>query len=322
MNHPGSMTVGGDAMLPTEAARVTGVRQFNRFYTRQIGLLRHGLLGTSFSLTEGRVLYEIGRRGTVTAAELVADLSIDPGYLSRLLRGFVTSGLVVSTRSTTDRRQSILALTDRGRDTFATLDRRSEEEIGVLLERLGEDEQRRLLAAMATIQTLLAPATLAESDAVTMRPHRTDDLSWVLARHAAIYSREYGWGIQFTVLVAGIIAEFQRGHDPARDGCWIAELDGTPAGSVMLVDAGEGIAKLRLLIVEAQARGRGIGRRLVEHCVGFAREAGYRKITLWTQSILTDARRIYEGAGFVRLEEKPHCSFGVDLVGETWELEL
>ncbi len=310
--------------MQTEAAsRVAGIRQFNRFYTRQIGLLRRGLLGTTFSLTEGRVLYELAQRGTATAAELAADLSIDPGYLSRLLRGFTTSGLVASTRSATDRRQSILALTDRGREAFASLDRRSQEEVGALLERLDDDAQRRLVAAMATIQTLLAPAaTLAMFDAVTLRPHRSDDLCWVLARHGAIYGREYGWGSEFTVLVAGIIADFQRRHDLAREGCWIAALDGAPAGSVMLVDAGNGVAKLRLLIVEPHARGRGIGRRLVEHCIKFARDAGYRKIVLWTQSVLTDARRIYEGAGFVRTEEKPHRSFGVDLVGETWELEL
>jgi DNA-binding MarR family transcriptional regulator/GNAT superfamily N-acetyltransferase len=310
--------------MQTEAtARVAGVRQFNRFYTRQIGLLRQGMVGTSFSLTEGRVLYEIGQRGATTAAELVADLTIDPGYLSRMLRGFIKSSLVVSTRSATDRRQSILALTDHGRETFTTLDRRSQQEIGVLLERLDEDEQRRLLSAMTTIQTLLAPAAApATPDAVTLRPHRSDDLSWVLARHAAIYGREYGWGSQFTVLVAGIIADFQRRPDATREGCWIAEIDGAPAGSVMLVNAGDGIAKLRLLIVEPRARGRGIGRRLVEQCIKFARDAGYRKIMLWTQSVLTDARRIYEGAGFVRVEEKPHRSFGVDLVGETWELEL
>jgi DNA-binding MarR family transcriptional regulator/GNAT superfamily N-acetyltransferase len=309
--------------LGEAADRVAGVRQFNRFYTRQIGLLRQGMMGTSFSLTEGRVLYEIGRRGTTTAAELAADLSIDAGYLSRLLRGFTSSGLVVSTRSAADRRQSILALTDRGLDTFTTLDRRSHEEIGVLLDRLGEDEQRRLLAAMATIEMLLAPSAAPSApDAVILRPHRAEDLNWVLARHAAIYGREYGWGIQFTVLVAGIIAEFRPGRDPVREGCWIAELDGAPAGSVMLVDAGDGIAKLRLLIVEQHARGRGVGCRLVEHCIRFARDAGYRKITLWTQSVLTSARRIYEGTGFVRVEEKPHCSFGADLVGETWELEL
>jgi DNA-binding MarR family transcriptional regulator/ribosomal protein S18 acetylase RimI-like enzyme len=311
-------------MVPGEAAdRVAGVRQFNRFYTRQIGLLRQGMVGTSFSLTEGRVLYEIGRRGTTTAAELAADLSIDPGYLSRLLRGFASSGLVASTRSVTDRRSIILALTAHGQETFATLDRRTQEEIGGLLDRLGEDEQQRLLAAMATIQALLGPsAASSAADAVVLRPHRPEDLSWVLARHAAIYSREYGWGNQFTVLVAGIIADFRPGRDPAREGCWIAELDGAPAGSVMLVDAGGGVVRLRLLIVEPQARGRGAGRRLVEHCIGFARDGGYRKITLWTQSVLTSARRIYEGTGFVRVEEKPHCSFGVDLVGETWELDL
>ncbi len=204
--------------MQTEAAvRVTAVRRFNRFYTRQIGLLRHGLLGTAFSLTEGRVLYELAQRGTTTAAELAADLSVDPGYLSRLLRGFTTSGLVASTRSATDRRQSILALTDRGREAFASLDRRSQEEIGALLERLDDDAQRRLLAAMATIQTLLAPAaTPAMFDAVTLRPHRSDDLNWVLARHAAIYGMEYGWGSAFTVLVAGIIADFQRSTPPAR----------------------------------------------------------------------------------------------------------
>src|SRR5260370_12081864 len=310
--------------MQTEAAsRVAGIRQFNRFYTRQIGLLRRGLLGTTFSLTEGRVLYELAQRGTATAAELAADLSVDPGYLSRLLRGFTTSGLVASTRSATDRRQSILALTDRGREAFTSVDRRSQEEIGALLERLDDDKQRRLLAAMATIQTLLAPAaTPAMFDAVTLRPHRSDDLSWVLARHAGIYGREYGWGSQFTVLVAGIIADFQRRHDLAREGCWIAALDGAPADSVMLVDAGNGVAKLRLLIVEPHARGRGIGRRLVEHCIKFPRGAGYRKIVLWTQSVLTDARRIYEGAGLVRTPETRHCSFGVHPLRQTWELEL
>src|SRR5260221_9093526 len=310
--------------MHTEAAvRVTAVRRFNRFYTRQIGLLRHGLLGTAFSVAEGRVLYELAQCETTTAAELAADLSIDPGYLSRLLRGFTTSGLVASTRSATDRRQSILALTDRGREAFASLDRRSQEEVGALLERLDDDAQRRLVAAMATIQTLLAPAaTLAMFDAVTLRPHRSDDLCWVLARHGAIYGREYGWGSDFAVLVAGIIADFERGHDLAREGCWIAELAGAPAGSVVLVDTGNGIAKLRLLIVEPHARGRGIGRRLVEHCIKFARDAGYGKIVLWTQSVLTDGRPIYEGAGSVRTEEEPHRSFGVGLVGETWELEL
>jgi DNA-binding MarR family transcriptional regulator/GNAT superfamily N-acetyltransferase len=310
--------------MPVDAAaQIACVRQFNRFYTRQIGLLRDGLLGTAFSLTEARLLYEIARRGATTAAELAADLAIDPGYLSRLIRSFMDSGLLARERSPADRRQGILALTDHGRDTFADLDRRSQSEIGVLLERFDDDERRRLLAAMATIETLLAPAgASAAPRTVVLRPHRPEDLGWILARHATLYAKEYGWGSQFKLLVAGIIADFLRGHDPGREGCWIAERDGEPAGSVMLVDADGNVAKLRLLLVEPRARGLGIGRRLVDECVRFARGAGYRKITLWTQSVLTAARSIYERAGFVRVEAKPHRSFGVDLVGETWELEL
>jgi DNA-binding MarR family transcriptional regulator/predicted GNAT family acetyltransferase len=310
-------------MSSEATARVAGVRQFNRFYTRQIGLLRYGLLGTPLSLTEGRVIYELAQRDTATAAELAADLNIDPGYLSRLLRNFVTLGLVASVRSAADRRQSNLSLTERGRETFASLDRRSQQEIGDLLDRLDEDGQRRLLAAMATIQTLLASARApGERHTTELRLHQPDDLGWVLARHAALYAKEYGWGSQFKLLVAGIIADFQRSHDPLREGCWIAEHDGGPAGSVMLVDAGNGVAKLRLLLVEPRSCGLGVGRRLVEECIRFAREAGYWKITLWTQSILTDARAIYERTGFVRVEQKPHRTFGVDLMGETWELKL
>lgn len=310
-------------MSTDAAARIAGVRQFNRFYTRQIGLLRDGLLGTPFSLTEGRVLYEIAQRRATTAAELAAELEIDPGYLSRLLRGFMASGVVARERSSVDRRQGVLALTDHGLDTVAVLDQRSQDEIGALLERLDDDEQRRLLAAMATIEMLLAPAGApATSRPIVLRPHRAEDLGWVLARNATLYAKEYGWGSQFKLLVAGIIADFLHGHDPDRESCWIAERDGEPAGSVMLVDAGKGIAKLRLLLVEPRARGLGIGRRLVEECVRFARDAGYLKIKLWTQSVLIEARTIYERAGFVLVEQKPHRSFGIDLMGETWELEL
>ena len=310
--------------MSTDAvARIGGVRQFNRFYTRHIGLLGGGLLGTAFSLTEARVLYELAQRGSTTAAELAADLEIDPGYLSRLLRGFKASGVVTRERSLTDRRQSILTLSDHGRDTFTVLDQRSQSEIGAMLERLDDDEQRSLLAAMATIETLLAPAgTPAATRTVILRPHQPEDLGWILARHATLYAKEYGWGSPFKLLVAGIIADFLRRQDPAREGCWIAERDGERAGSVMLVDAGDNVAKLRLLLVEPRARGLGIGPRLVEQCVRFARDAGYCNITLWTQSVLTAARTIYERAGFVRVEQKPHRSFGVDLVGETWELEL
>jgi DNA-binding MarR family transcriptional regulator/GNAT superfamily N-acetyltransferase len=304
--------------------RIAGVRRFNRFYTRQIGLLRDGLFGTEFSLTEARVLYEIATNNAAVASKLAADLKIDPGHLSRMLRRFRAAGLIVGERSSTDGRRDILTLTDTGWATFETLDQRSQQEIGTILMRLDENGQARLLAAMATIQTLLdiPGGATAPPRAVVLRPHRSDDLGWVLARHATLYAREYGWGSQFKLLVAGIIADFLRGHDPAREGCWIAERNGEPAGSVMLVDAGHGVAKLRLLLVDPRARGLGIGRRLVEECVRFARDAGYRKITLWTQSILTEARALYEHAGFRRVEQKPHCSFGVDLVGETWELEL
>ncbi|SRR5579871_108796 len=309
--------------MSTEAAQIAAVRQFNRFYTRRIGLLRDGLLGTSFSLTEGRVLYEIAHRGTTTASELAADLEIDPGHLSRLLQRLIASGIVARERSARDRRQSNLTLTAHGRENFTVLDQRSRNEIGALLEPLDDDEQRRLLAAMATIETLLAPAgAIAAPRSIVLRPHRSEDLGWILARHATLYAKEYRWGSQFKLLVAGIIADFLRGHVPEREACWIAERYGDPVGSVMLVDGGDGVAKLRLLLVEPRARGLGIGRLLVEECVRFARDAGYRKITLWTQSVLTAARTIYERAGFVRTEQKPHCSFGVDLVGETWELEL
>jgi DNA-binding MarR family transcriptional regulator/predicted GNAT family acetyltransferase len=310
--------------MPSDTA-IAAVREFNRFYTRQIGLLQDGMLGTPFSLSEARVLYEIGQRGTTTAAELAADLEIDPGYLSRLLRGLVDTELVVRERSASDRRQAILAVTARGREAFASLDQRSEELVGALLAKFDETDRRRLVDAMATIRALLnAGASVADAapSRTVLRAHRPDDLDWMLARHAAIYGSEYGWGLQFRLLVAGIIADFRRGHDPARECCWIAERDGERAGSVMLVDAGDGIAKLRLLLVEPHARGCGIGQSLVEECIRFARAARYRKMTLWTHSILIAARKIYADAGFVRTAVKPHRDFGVDVVGETWDLDL
>ncbi len=304
---------------------ISAVREFNRFYTRQIGLLQDGMLGTPFSLSEARVLYEIGQRGTTTAAELAADLEIDPGYLSRLLRGLVDAKLIVRERSSADRRQAILAMTARGREAFASLDQRSEELVGALLAKFDETDRRRLVDAMATIRMLLNPGVYVPGAApsrMVLRAHRPDDLDWMLARHAAIYGSEYGWGLQFRLLVAGIIADFRRGHDPARERCWIAERDGERAGSVMLVDASDGIARLRLLLVEPHARGCSVGQSLVEECVRFAREAGYRKVTLWTHSILIAARKIYARAGFVRTAVKPHRDFGVDVVGETWDLDL
>jgi DNA-binding MarR family transcriptional regulator/GNAT superfamily N-acetyltransferase len=299
---------------------IAGVRQFNRFYTRQIGLLRQGLLGTPYSLSEARVLYEIAK-GETKAAALAERLGLDPAFLSRTLRRLTARGVVAQCPSDTDRRQSILALTDRGRTEFAGLDCRSQQETAAQLAGLRAEDQRRLVGAMSAIQALLgAPA--AAPHAVVLRTFRSGDMGFVLASHAALYGKEYGWGRAFEQLVAEIVAAFLRSFDPEREACWIAEVDREPVGSVMLVDAGDGVAKLRLLLVEPRARGLGVGRRLVEECIRFARQAGYRKITLWTQSVLVQARGIYERAGFARVAEQPHRNFGVDLVGETWELEL
>jgi DNA-binding MarR family transcriptional regulator/N-acetylglutamate synthase-like GNAT family acetyltransferase len=310
----------GHPMEKRLEGRIAGVRKFNRFYTRQIGLLRQGMVGTPYSLSEARVLYELGQ-GETKAAALAERLDIDPGFLSRMLRRLGARGLVVQTPSAADRRQSILELTAKGRTDFAALDRRSQQETATLLARLTETDQRHLVAAMAAIEALLgAPA--ASPRAVVLRPFRGGDMGWVLARHGALYGEERGWGRAFERLVAEIIVEFLNSFDPTREACWIAETDGEPVGTVMLVNAGGGVAKLRLLLVEPRARGLGIGRRLVEECIRFARQAGYRKITLWTQSILTPARATYERCGFTKVAEAAHCSFGIDLIGETWELEL
>jgi DNA-binding MarR family transcriptional regulator/GNAT superfamily N-acetyltransferase len=300
--------------------RVAGMRQFNRFYTRQIGLLRQGLLETPYSLSEARVLYEIAQ-GETTAAALAQGLGLDPAFLSRLLRRLVSRGLVARTPSATDRREAILALTEEGRAEFAMLDRRSQQHTAAQLGPLGEPQQCRLVAAMRAIEELLGDHA-APWGGVVIRPFRGGDLGWVLARHGRFYAEEYGFDRTFERLVAQIVAEFLARFDREREACWIAEVDGEPVGSVMLVNAGDGIAKLRLLLVEPRARGHGIGRRLVEESVRFAREAGYRGITLWTQSILVEARAIYQRRGFVKVDEKPHRDFGVDLIGETWEMEL
>jgi DNA-binding MarR family transcriptional regulator/GNAT superfamily N-acetyltransferase len=299
---------------------VAGMRQFNRFYTRQIGLLRQGLLETPYSLSEARVLYEIAQ-GETTAAALAQGLGLDPAFLSRLLRRLVSRGLVARTPSATDRREAILALTEAGRAEFLMLDRRSQQDTAAQLAPLAETEQYRLVAAMRAIEALLGDS-VAQWGGVVIRPFRGGDLGWVLARHGRFYAEEYGFDRAFERLVAQIVAEFLAHFDAEREACWIAEIDGEPVGTIMLVNAGDRIAKLRLLLVEPRARGHGIGRKLVEECVRFARQAGYRRITLWTQSILTEARAIYQRCGFVKVAEKPHRDFGVDLVGETWEMDL
>jgi len=306
---------------PGPSPHIAAVRQFNRFYTKQIGVLREGHLESPFSLTEVRVLYEIAHGDAPTASDLVRELGLDSGYVSRILRSFERRGLVEKTRSETDARRAHLRLTESGRIAFATLDVRAEEEIESLISRIPADDRRRVVDAMRTIERLIAPAPDARRSYV-LRTHQPGDLGWVVYRHGVLYAREYGWDERFEALVAGIVSEFVQNFDPRRERCWIAEMDGERVGSVFLVKKTETIAKLRLLLVEPKARGLGIGHRLVDECIRFARHARYERMTLWTNSVLHAARRIYEAAGFRLVNEEPHVSFGANLTGQTWELDL
>ena len=307
--------------IPTSAHPIGAVRRFNRFYTRQIGILREGHLDSPFSLTEVRVLYELAHQDNPTAAELARELGLDSGYLSRILRSFEGRALIEKTRSEADGRQSHLRLTEAGESAFAGLDSRADDEIAALVERVAVDDRRRLTDAMRTIEQLLTPAPEARRPFM-LRTHQPGDIGWVVFRHGILYAREYGWDERFEALVAQIVAEFVQNFDPRRERCWIAEQDGERVGSVFLVKKTDTVAKLRLLLVEPSARGLGIGNRLVDECIRFARQAQYRQITLWTNSILHAARRIYEAAGFKLISEEPHAAFGASLVGQTWELDL
>jgi DNA-binding MarR family transcriptional regulator/GNAT superfamily N-acetyltransferase len=307
--------------MPVSEERIQLVRSFNRFYTRRIGLLREGLLDTPFSLTQARVLFEIAHRPGTRSSNLASDLSLDPAYLSRLLASFERRKLVARSQSKDDRRVNHLHLTAKGRTAFARLDALSRTQAGEMLAGLKDGEQQRLTDSMAAIEHLLGvPAPAAK--AVTLRTHRSGDIGWVVARHGEIYTQEYGWDDTFEGLVAEIAGKFLTHFDAARERCWIAELDGERAGCVFLVKHTPTVAKLRLLLVEPSARGHSIGTRLVDACIGFAREAGYRKLTLWTQNNLHAARRIYQRAGFQLAEEGPHHAFGVDLVQQFWDLKL
>jgi DNA-binding MarR family transcriptional regulator/GNAT superfamily N-acetyltransferase len=291
---------------------VAQVREFNRFYTRTIGVLHERLLDSDFSLTEVRVLYELAHRDRPTAADLCRDLGLDAGYLSRMLRRFERLKLVTAAPSETDRRARLLSLTARGRAVFAPLDRRSSEEVAAMLAQV---DQAGLVEAMRTIRRLLEKTP----GEVVLRAHRPGDLGWVVQRHGELYWQEWRYDERFEKLVAGIVSEF----DPARDRCWIAERDGERVGSVFLVRKSATVAKLRLLLVEPHARGLGVGKRLVAECVKHAREAGYRRIVLWTQSELAAARGIYQKAGFRKTAEERHDSWSrTGLVSETWELSL
>jgi DNA-binding MarR family transcriptional regulator/GNAT superfamily N-acetyltransferase len=306
--------------------RVAAVRRFNRRYTRVIGVLNEGLLASEFSLTEVRVLYELAHSDAPTASELGAALGIDAGYMSRILGGFARRRLLARDPSPEDGRRSHLRLTRQGREVFARLDALASDEIRALLAPLPDPAQRRLLGAMREVERLLGGDAAATPEPraapIVIRPPAPGDLGWVVHRHGALYAHEYGWDERFEALVARIVAEFGERHDPRRERCWIAEHEGEIAGSVFLVRKSKTVAKLRLLLVEPSARGLGVGTRLVDECVRFARQAGYRTVTLWTNSVLHAARRIYEAAGFRLVHEEPHESFGHQLVGQTWELEL
>ncbi len=301
--------------------RVAAVRRFNRFYTRQIGLLQESYLKSQFSLSQVRVLYELAHRERPTATELGRELGLDPGYLSRILRLFERRGLLKRTPSKADGRQSHLFLTARGQAAFAPLNTRSREEIGSMLRALRARDQIRLVDSMHAIEDVLG-AQPEKKVPYLLRPHRPGDMGWVVSRHGALYAQEYGWDETFEALVAGIVKKFIEHYDPRKERCWIAEKDGEPVGSVFVVKQSATVAKLRLMLVEPKARGLGIGARLVDECVRFAGQTGYGKITLWTNSVLRAARRIYKEAGFRLIRQERHRSFGHDLVGETWDLKL
>jgi DNA-binding MarR family transcriptional regulator/GNAT superfamily N-acetyltransferase len=313
---------------PTSDRRVAAVRRFNRFYTQQIGVLNEQLLNSHLSLTEARVLYELAHRQEPRAGAIAKGLGLDPGYLSRLLRGLTKRGLISTKASEGDRRERVLSLTKKGREAFARLDAWAHEQVAGMLSPMSPDTQRDVVDAMERIRHALVGPSHQQSDLAPpylLRSHRPGDMGWVVHRHAVLYAEEYGWDEHLEALAARVVADFIEQFDPERERCWIAERDGEILGCVFLVKhpaEPETVAKLRLLLVEPAARGLGLGTRLVEECIRFAREAGYRKITLWTNSVLHAARRIYERAGFRLIREEAHRSYGVELVGQTWELDL
>lgn len=309
-------------MTGIEADAVAAVRRFNRFYTRRIGLLDERQFDSPFSLTEMRVLYELAHRDELSAADLVRDLGLDAGYVSRMLAAFERKGLVERSPSAADGRRALIALTAAGRAAFAPLERYARAAVAALLGGLGPSDRKAVLQAMVAIERTLAGTSAKGESGIDLRRHGPGDMGWVTSRHGALYADEYGWDDTFEALVAEVVAAFLRQFDPARERCWIAVRSGERVGSVFLVRHSDEVAKLRLLLVEPEARGLGLGRRLVEECETFARSAGYRRITLWTNSCLEAARAIYRRAGYRLVHAEPHRSFGKDLVGETWELDL
>ena len=300
---------------------VAAMRRFTRFFTRQLKVIEPKHLHTDFSLPEARVVYELAQRAPLSPGQLAKDLDIDGGQLSRLLQGLEQRDVITRSAAANDRRQIDIALTARGRDAFADLNARTEAHVEQQLTTLDPAARARVVGAMARIERELG-AEGGRRPVALLRTHRPGDIGWIISRHGALYHHEYGWDISFEQLVAEIAAQFLKAYDPQRERCWIAEIDGEPVGTVMLVKGSETVAKLRLLIVEPSARGFGIGRALTNECLRFAREVGYTRMTLWTQSILVAARSIYRAAGFELVKEEPHHSFGHDLIGETWERDL
>lgn len=312
-----------ELVLPDE--RIQAVRRFGRVYTRVLGVLDEHLLDTPYSLTEARILYELAQRPAATEVrDLRTLLGFDPGYLSRVLSRLQRAGLLERSVSQEDRRRQLVALTDRGREAFTDLDERAARQAASWLAPLSDDQQARLVASMRTIERALGERALGERPRRTIRlraPHAGDH-GWVVERHGAIYAAEYGWDERFEALVARIVADYVDLHDPRREAAWIAELDGERVGCVYCVAKDERIAQLRILLVEPSARGSGVGSQLVRECVGFARRAGYEDLVLWTNDVLTDARRLYERAGFELERSEPHHSFGHDLIGQYWRMRL
>lgn len=301
--------------------KINQIRSFNRFYTKRIGLLNKGLLKTRFPLSQARIIFELAQHKQTMASELIKELEIDPAYLSRILSSFEKDGLVQKVQSKTDGRKQLLKLTAKGRESFSLLNERANQEIKIMVQCLSTENHERLLYAMHIIEDILGE----EQKPVLsyhLRSHRPLDIGWMIESHGRFYEEEYGWDESFEALVTDILAKFVQNHDPKKERIWIAERDGERIGSIMVVDAGDNVAQLRLLLVEPKFRGKGVGKRLIDECINFSRQSGYRKIKLWTQSILKEARHLYQKAGFKLIEEKPHKSFGHNLVGEFWELPL
>jgi DNA-binding MarR family transcriptional regulator/predicted N-acetyltransferase YhbS len=300
---------------------ISAVRRFNRFFTRQIGVLREGLLHSPYSLTEARIIFELANRSSLTAADLGKELGLDAGYLSRILNKLEQQNLIKKTRSDDDGRQRLITLTGEGQKAFSLLDGRSNDEVSEMLSEMRETDRTRLIEAIHTIEGILDHG-LKYSEPFYLRHHEAGDMGWVIHQHGLLYSQEYGWDESFEAMVAQICADFIKNYDPQKERCWIAEMQGERVGSIFCVKASEDVAKLRMLLVLPKARGLGLGTRLVKECIRFARRSGYKKLTLWTNDILVQARKIYEKNGFKLVEEENHHSFGHDLVGQYWDLAL